>query len=545
MREITVMAQNSTLSSSARGAANEELQALRNEYNRNLSATKFNRQTLLENTSGVLDIQVGNRSSDTLQLRYLRTSGQISGAGTFANAVSSSSNTSSTTRAAFSDFNGDGRTDAAVVDSAGFTRVLLGQADGTFTAIGTIAGSGGAAIAAADFDGDGKADLAIGDGANGLGIYFGQGDGTFQARVSYASAMLELASGDLDNDGDIDLVDRNGARDSQVYINDGTGVFSVGANTNINGFFPVLGPAVGKLNSAGADQIAWVVNSSNLTVRTTTGGPQTPSGGGTLTHFDFFAAETHLVDVNNDGNGDFVFSASNGPDGGIGVNLGNGDGTFAATTSSAVSTYVPRSFAFGDINGDGNLDIVATVVSGGNFLAASYLGNGDGTFSIDTGTLADGGVGAPFRGGVLSDQNGDGISDYVVMETVGNQIYTFLGQASASDSAGLQSLASMPGLSALSQGAAATAAALLDSRESELNDLFGHLGAARSRAEVALRNNESQASEFLTATAKVRDVDVAEELANLTALTARQDVQLALFAQANQEQSLVLKLIAA
>ncbi|MDB5293506.1 MAG: Integrins alpha chain, partial [Phycisphaerales bacterium] len=65
----------------------------------------------------------------------------------------------------------------------------------------------------------------------------------------------------------------------------------------------------------------------------------------------------------------------------VSVLLGNGNGTFAAPTTIAVSG-APLPLATGDFNGDGKLDIVAgTTTSGSSPGSISIiLGNGDGTF---------------------------------------------------------------------------------------------------------------------------------------------------------------------
>jgi uncharacterized membrane protein len=99
-----------------------------------------------------------------------------------------------------------------------------------------------------------------------------------------------------------------------------------------------------------------------------------------------------IADVNGDGNLDLVVAngclGSNCATGGVGVLLGNGDGTFkkALTFSSGAASVFGSRVAVGDLNGDGKLDLaVATTGPGcGNGcpkgLVAVLLGRGDGTF---------------------------------------------------------------------------------------------------------------------------------------------------------------------
>ena len=102
---------------------------------------------------------------------------------------------------AVADFNGDGKPDLVVSDSLNQTvTILTGNGDGTFTA-GTPVSAGLPAgstaklhqVAAADFNGDGKTDLAVVAGWQATGdpslvLLLGNGDGTFGAPVLFTAA---------------------------------------------------------------------------------------------------------------------------------------------------------------------------------------------------------------------------------------------------------------------------------------------------------------------------------------------------------------------
>jgi len=124
-----------------------------------------------------------------------------------------------------------------------------------------------------------------------------------------------------------------------------------------------------------------------------------------------------IADLNGDGKPDLVVTSQNmnsTGDGSVQVFLGNGDGTFQAPVAYDSGSTNPGSLAISDMNGDGKLDIV--VGNGGNPSGGSggvgvLLGNGDGTFQPAL-LFSLGGIGA---GGpvAIADVNGDGKPDVV------------------------------------------------------------------------------------------------------------------------------------
>jgi Bacterial Ig-like domain (group 3)/FG-GAP-like repeat len=132
------------------------------------------------------------------------------------------------------------------------------------------------------------------------------------------------------------------------------------------------------------------------------------------------AVAVTVGDVNGDGNADLVVanecqSANQCESGNIGVLLGNGDGTFQTALSYSTGGVTATSVAIADLNGDGNPDLAvtneclnSTCATGG---VSVLLGSGNGRFQLVK-SYATGGVTA--MAVVIADFNQDGIPDLAV-----------------------------------------------------------------------------------------------------------------------------------
>lgn len=322
------------------------------------------------------------------------------------------------------DFNGDGKLDLASTDQfSARAYVFLNRGSQPPTTQQIRVGQIPLALATADVDQDQDLDLVIANsgGSRSISVLINGGQGNFAAAQNYlaGSRPSSIVLGDFDQDGDVDAAVTNiGPNTVSILNNNGDGTFAA-PQTLAVGAVPVA-IAAGDLNADGfLDLVVANSGGNTLLIRLNQGlgrfappisldMPNSPQG-------------VALGDLDNDGDLDIVASNAYPPFGGrpstAVVFKNNGSASFGAPQSYPVASY-PSGVALGDLDGDGDLEIVVANKGvnipeiGTNIPGTiTVLGNrGDGTFLAQSTIIGIGYYTQP-TGIVLGDLDGDGDLD--------------------------------------------------------------------------------------------------------------------------------------
>jgi hypothetical protein len=333
------------------------------------------------------------------------------------------------------DLNNDNHLDIIITDSGNDSLgIFLGCGNGTFQGgrfYSTGSGSGSYSVAVGDFNNDNQLDIVVANnGINNIGVFLGSGDGTFSSQITFStgnnSQPYAVTAGDFNNDDRLDIaVANNGTNNVGIFLGYGNGTFASQVTHSTDSGMYLSSIAVGDFN-----------NDNQLDVVITTYNAYT---GGNLYVFLGYGNGTFSVktiptegissrydavvgDLNNDGELDIIVAAQDYFS--VIVFLGYGNGTFSSPSFYLTGSQShPYACALGDVNNDNRLDVVIVDVFNNNF--AVLFGDGHGSFfnerSYSTGNDSD-----PLSV-AFGDFNDDRILDIVVANHNTNTIGVFLG----------------------------------------------------------------------------------------------------------------------
>ncbi|WP_143872214.1 putative Ig domain-containing protein [Catenovulum sediminis] len=331
---------------------------------------------------------------------------------------------------AYGDIDNDGDIDLIYANRGQANQLYLNDGDGGFssTAISVAEESvNSQSIVLADFDGDGYLDLAVGNYEEPNKIHLNDGNGNFDSFGTtlgphsppfvYGNyATTQIVTADIDNDGDIDILTANNGlqgnygEPNRIFFNDGTGQFSAGTNISSdmqNSFGLLLADldndgdldvVVANLSLNGADKIYFNDGSGNFPTSYT------------------LSAETNDTyayvagDIDNDGDLDLI----NARQGTNNIYLNDGTGNFSLLGSVSADSLSTRALALADINNNGILDLA---VANYQHSLQYFMGDGAGNFLLDSDIGSDAYATMDVA---LLDIDNDGDKDVVTANTSGN-----------------------------------------------------------------------------------------------------------------------------
>ncbi|MEM7281078.1 MAG: FG-GAP-like repeat-containing protein [Pseudomonadota bacterium] len=371
------------------------------------------------NGDGFLDVIEGNQLPDQNRIYFNDGFGGLPGGSNVGN-----SGNETTVAVAVGDVDRDGNLDFIAGNNTQRDRIYFGNGDGSFSSGTNVSNDALVTygLALADFDNDGDLDLASANQNDLNRFYNNRGlinplSGVTGTSLSGNFRSNEVAIGDVDGDNNLDLIFADQNTQNHVYTGNGDGTFDnaqnvTGDSNNTQGI------AIGDLDLDG--DLDLVTANQNQRDRVYLNNGSASFTGSNISNLTDPSFAIELADLDSDGDLDVVVGTRNNNPDRLYFNNRIQNGTFSLTGSSNLgSGRTTESIAFGDIDEDNDIDLVA-VGSGNNQF---FRNNGGLNPSFAASNVPS--SGALSTGVALADLDGDGDLDMVVANsnTTDDQVY--------------------------------------------------------------------------------------------------------------------------
>lgn len=307
------------------------------------------------------------------------------------------------------DLNNDGLSDFTVVnETSDDLRILLNQGAGNFSDFELIpmGNMSPSPNEGADFNGDGQIDFAVSTAHhNEVRVFMGDGTGSFTEPDVYTTGdgARGLSVMDCNGDGYDDIFIANRLDDNiTLLVNDGEGQFTT-STMNTTGVGESASYVVDANGDGVPDVFVGMYYSKQLALLLGDGeGGFTVSDMVTVTGSPWMIA---AADFNGDGRADVASANSDGNRMAIAFGDGQGGLSEAIHFNAGLNSLFPLAIDLGDIDGDGDLDIVTSNYSSPSFVVFENDGNG----SFTVAAILDASNKASCA--ILHDRDGDGDMD--------------------------------------------------------------------------------------------------------------------------------------
>jgi hypothetical protein len=331
---------------------------------------------------------------------------------------------------AFADVDGDNDQDVLITgstNSGAIAKLYTNDGNGGFSLVsGTpFDGVKFSSIAFADVDGDNDQDVLI-TGQNDLSqiiakLFTNDGNGDFllvSGTPFDGVANSSIAFADVDGDNDQDVLitgfTNSGQRISKLYTNDGNGGYSQVSGTPFDGvanssiaFADIDGDNDQDVLITGQNDLSQII--ADLYTNDGNGGYSLVSG----TPFDgVYQSSIAFADVDGDNDKDVLITGSNNSSQRIAKLYNNdGNGVYSLVAGTPFDGVFLSSIAFADVDGDNDKDVLITGLSNSERIAKLYTNDGNGGYSLVSGTPFDGVYVSSI---VFADVDGDNDQDVLI-----------------------------------------------------------------------------------------------------------------------------------